>query len=201
MNFLFFDCESTGVPRDYKASYTDVDNWPRVISLAWILTDSDNNILSEHHYLVKPDGWMMPTEKFWIDAGFSQEKSMAEGIPIDTILEKFMADIHRTDNLVAHNLNFDHRIVWAEIIRSGREPRSGLNKICTMMRSTAYCRIPHSSGRGGYKWPKLQELYTHLFNKEFDNAHDALADIRACRESFFELVKRGVIEMPTAQID
>lgn len=34
MKILFIDSESTGLPKQYNASYEDVDNWPRVISLA-----------------------------------------------------------------------------------------------------------------------------------------------------------------------
>ena len=196
MNFLFFDCETCGLPKDYGASYEDVDNWPRVISLAWILADEMGNVLNECHYLVKPDGWQVPTEPFWIENGFSQEKSLAEGISIDFILEDFMVDIYKADALVAHNINFDHRIVWAEIIRSGRTPRTGMNKICTMMKSTAYCKIPKAKG-AGYKWPKLAELYNHLFSEEFVG-HDAQADVRACKASFYELVRRRVIELPPA---
>lgn len=46
MNLLFFDCETTGVPKNYQASYEDVDNWPRVISLAWILTSPDGTVIT-----------------------------------------------------------------------------------------------------------------------------------------------------------
>lgn len=94
------------------------------------------------------------------------------------------------DILVAHNLNFDHRIVWAEFIRAGRQPRSGLHKICTMQKSTNVTKIPSARG---YKWPKLEELYRHLFAKEIENAHDALADVVACKDCFFKLVEMGVL--------
>lgn len=195
MKLLFFDCETCGLPKDYKASYTDVDNWPRVISLAWLVSDTLGEVTTREHHLIKPDGWQVPAEKFWIDNGFSQEKSMAEGVPIAEVLEKFVASKLECDVLVAHNLNFDHRIVWAEIIRSGQLPKSGMIKICTMMTSTKYCAIPHANGRG-LKWPKLEELHRALFATGFEGAHDALADIEACKKCFFELVARGVIAMP-----
>ncbi len=40
---------------------------------------------------------------------------------------------------------------------------------------------------GAYKWPQLQEAYKHFFNKEFDNAHDALADVTACKDVYFAI--------------
>lgn len=196
---LFFDCETNGLPIDYKASYTDVNNWPRVIQLAWILTDEQGLILNQNCALIRPDGWEMPTEPFWTDNGYSQEKSMAEGIPIKNVLNQLLLDKQQAEILVAHNLNFDHRIVWAEYIRNRMEPRSGLHKICTMMKSTNYCQLP---GKRGYKWPTLTELHTKLFNAGFDKAHDAMADVAACMTCFFELVKRGVIstEIPVEQL-
>jgi hypothetical protein len=43
------------------------------------------------------------------------------------------------------------------------------------------------------KRPRLWLLYTHLFGKEFANAHDAMADIEATKDCFLELAKRGYI--------
>lgn len=193
---LFVDCETNGLPIDYKASYTEVDNWPRVISLAWILTDENANVVAQSHSLIKPDGWDMPTEAFWVDNGFSQEKSLAEGLPIVQVLEELKAAKEQADVLVAHNLSFDHRIIWAEFIRNGMEPRTGMHKICTMMKSTNVCKIP---AKRGYKWPKLEELYRFLFRKEMENAHDALADVTACMECFFALLGQGVVSLEIPQ--
>lgn len=198
MKLLFFDCETTGTPKNYNASYEDVDNWPRVISLAWTLSDLKGNVLDEQHHLIKPNGWTMPTEEFWIKNGFSQEKSMELGVSIEDVLLSFFDAKEQADILVAHNLNFDHRIVWAEFIRAGMKPRSGMHKICTMQKSTQHCKIPQVNGRGGYKWPKLEELHTNLFNRGFEGAHDALADVKACKDCFFELLKLEVISIPDA---
>ncbi len=44
-----------------------------------------------------------------------------------------------------------------------------------------------------YKWPKLQETYKFLFGEEFEGAHDAMADVRACARIYFELRNRSVI--------
>lgn len=193
MNYLFFDCETTGVPKDYKASYEDVDNWPRVTQLAWMLCNDDGSILSKYQTLIKPDGWVVPNEQFFIDNNMSTERCEAEGNPIGLVLALLMNDKMQTDFLVAHNLNFDHRVVWAEFCRAGIPPRSGLTKICTMMKSTKFCNLPNPKGYGAPKWPKLVELHKVLFKKDFDGAHDALADVIALKDCFFELVKRGVI--------
>lgn len=194
MKILLFDTETIGLPIDYKASYEDVNNWPRIMSLAWILTDENGEIESSNYHMILPDGWVVPTDKFWVDNGYSTERSLAEGKPILEVLESFMADIVVADHLAGHNLSFDHRIVWAELIRAGITPRSGMNKICTMMKSTGVCKLPSPKGKG-FKWPKLEELYQFLFAKGFDGAHDALADVEATKDCFFELLKRGHISL------
>lgn len=196
MNFLFFDCETIGLPKNYKASYQDIDNWPRVMSLAWVVTDHTGNVLTQHYHMIRPDGWVVPNEKFWIDNGYSTERSMIEGVELGVVLDFFLMAKQTSDYLIAHNLDFDHRVVWAEILRSGRIPKTGMAKICTMQCSTKYCRLP---GKYGYKWPTLDELHRHLFKKSFDGAHDALADVIACKDCFFELVARHVIKLPDSK--
>lgn len=53
--YIFFDTETTGVPRDYKAPTTDTRNWPRMVQLGWILMDSKENKLSQKDYIIRPD--------------------------------------------------------------------------------------------------------------------------------------------------
>lgn len=197
MNIFFMDCETIGLPKSYEASYEDLDNWPRVMSLAWSLADHAGNVVAEEYRMILPNGWVVPAQKFWIDNGYSTERSMKEGIPLSDVLDLFMADIAHADVLVSHNLmSFDHPIVWAEIIRSGRKPKSDMHKICTMKSATKHANIIGKNGRP--KWPKLDELHRFLFKKDFEGAHDALADVIACRNCFYELLKRGVVTLPMA---
>ena len=43
-----------------------------------------------------------------------------------------------------------------------------------MQTTTSYCEIPHANNNGGgYKWPKLTELHTKLFNKDFSLQKDS----------------------------
>lgn len=192
MNYLFFDVETTGLPRDWKAPMKDLDNWPRVISLAFILISDTGLPLMEKHLLIRPDGWVMPEADFWKENGFSQEKSMEEGIPIAEALAEFVMAVNQAQVMVAHNMNFDYNVIGAEMLRGGIKAEGKRVKVCTMNSSIELCQLP---GRFGYKFPKLIELYQFLFKKDFEGAHDALVDVRACSECFFELVKRDVITL------
>lgn len=200
MKFLFFDCETTGKPKDYKASYEDVDNWPRVTQLAWMLCDEKGEILDQRQNLIWPDGWEIPEEPFFVENNMSTARCADEGQPIYEELVLLLAAKNQADFLVAHNLNFDHRVVWAEFIRAGIPPRSGMTKICTMMKSTKYCALPNPRGYGAPKWPTLTELHNKLFEKDFEGAHDAMDDVIAMKNCFFKLVELGVIvpELPAA---
>lgn len=191
MKFLFFDCETLGLPANYKASYEDVNNWPRVIELAWILTDESGSVLDRSTSLIKPDGWEISADSFAASNGFKQEVNEADGVPLAYALENFLNAKMQADHLVAHNISFDHHVVWCEFIRAGMTPRSGMNKICTMMRGTQTTKIP---GTRGFKWPKLTELYAHFFGRELEGAHGATADVTACMECFFKLSEVGAIK-------
>ena len=52
--YLFFDTETTGLPRNWKAPVTDLDNWPRMVQIAWILTDGEGEQLDIADYIIKP---------------------------------------------------------------------------------------------------------------------------------------------------
>lgn len=189
--YLFFDTETTGVPKNYKASPREVDNWPRIIQLAWGLFDNDGILMNKSCNLIRPNGWVVPQEKFWIDNGFSTEKSMSEGISIYSALDFFLTQIERCHTIIAHNMDFDLPIVQAEMIRGEMKAVNKPSKFCTMKESTNICRIPGSYGK--FKWPKLEELHNHLFGVGFDGAHDAMNDVMACAKCFFEMKNRKLI--------
>lgn len=200
MKILFLDCETNGKPLAYNASYTDINNWPRVAQLAWMLCDESGAIITQYQTMIKPDGWEIPkNDQFFIDNNMSTERCEADGIPIVEALMMLLEAKESADVLSGHNLMFDHRTVWAEFIRAGIPPKSGMHKICTMMKSTKHCNLPNPKGKGAPKWPKLEELYFVLFQKDFDGAHDAMADVIALKVCFFELIRLNVIQLPTAE--
>ena len=43
--YLFFDTETTGLPKRWNAPVTDLENWPRLVQLAWIMYDDRGNML------------------------------------------------------------------------------------------------------------------------------------------------------------
>ncbi|HJH32697.1 MAG TPA: 3'-5' exonuclease [Methanosarcinaceae archaeon] len=190
-SYLIFDTETTGLPKNYKAPITDLNNWPRLVQIAWHHCDNSGNIISNSDYIVKPQGFTIPENAAKVH-GISTETAINEGIDLEIVLNEFASAMERSDHLVAHNIKFDENIVGAEFLRVDIKNRlSNIPKICTMEMSTGHCRLP---GKYGYKWPSLSELHYKLFNEDFDEAHDAAVDVRACANCFFELKNKGIIK-------
>jgi len=188
--YLFFDTETTGLPRSWKAPVTDLNNWPRLVQLAYLYYDSKGNKISGGDYIIKPEGFTIPTNASKVH-GISNEKALREGQSITHVLQDFHSLIGQASYLVAHNMSFDEKIVGAEFLRNGMQNIiQSKNKICTMERTTNFCAI---SGPYGYKWPKLSELHYKLFGAGFEEAHNAAVDITATAKCFWELKRLGKI--------
>jgi len=188
--YLIIDCETTGLPRDWKAPVSDVENWPRVIQLAWALYDGADRHLESETLLVRPDGFEIPEESQRVH-GISTERAMAEGKPLPDVLDALSAAVGKSGIVIAHNIRFDESVISAEYLRAKkRPPFSDKKRICTMVETTEFCRIP---GPYGYKWPTLSQLHRELFDSEFEEAHDAGADVAACAKCFFELKRRNIL--------
>lgn len=189
--YLFFDTETTGLPKDYKAPASDSDNWPRLVQIAWSIYDADGNSWESYSYIIKPDGFIIPEEVARIHR-VTQARAELEGLDLKDVLDRFVADVKKADYIVAHNIDFDDKIISAEFHRLQMENvLDSARKICTMKSSVDFCRIPNNYGR--YKWPNLDELHNRLFGVGFPDAHDALVDVNACAKCFFELKSRNLI--------
>lgn len=185
---LFVDTETTGLPRSWRAPASDTDNWPRAVQIAWELTDGGGQVLEQASHVIRPDGFEIPPASTAVH-GITTERAIADGVELAGVLDALDRQAAEAAVLVAHNVDFDRKILLAELIRGAREsPLPALPTFCTMRTSTAVCAIP---GERGYKWPNLDELHRCLFGEAVVDAHDAGADVRACRRAFFALVERG----------
>ena len=182
--YFFFDTETTGIPRNYKAPASDLKNWPRLVQLAWLLFDEQEHEISSAEYIVKPEGFVIPSDASKIH-GITTELALRNGINLQSVITAVEENITRASVLIAHNMQFDEKILGAELLRANHpNVVESKERRCTMQSSTNYCRLP---GQYGYKWPTLQELHMKLFNEPFEGAHHALTDVRACAKCYFEL--------------
>ena len=188
--YLFFDTETNGLPRNWKAPMNDLNNWPRMLQIAWVLCDSNGKIIESEDYIIIPENFIISKDASIIH-GITTERAFREGKDLKLVLNKFNRLIENSHYIVAHNISFDEMIVGAEFIRNNIQSNlKQKSKLCTMESSTNFCKIP---GNYGYKWPKLSELYLKLFGQELVDAHNASVDIRATVKCFWEMRKRGLI--------
>lgn len=181
---LIFDTETTGMPTSWSAPITDSQAWPRMVQLAYQLCDDKGNVLKEVNHIVYPDGYSIPIASTRIH-GISTKKAIEEGAPLNYVLFEFLEDLDKATHVIAHNADFDTRIVDSELVRLNKEPiLTEMSCICTMKGSVEVCKIP---SRRGYKWPKLEELHQYLFDETFEGAHNALIDVQATSRCYFEL--------------
>jgi DNA polymerase III epsilon subunit-like protein len=132
----------------------------------------------------------IPTEASRIH-GISNERALDEGITLQTVLDEFQNLVFQSGVLVAHNMSFDEKIVGAEFLRNNMvNIVASKPKICTMEKTTNFCKI---NGPYGYKWPKLSELHSILFGVDFEEAHNAAVDIDATAKCFWELKRRNIL--------
>jgi DNA polymerase-3 subunit alpha len=187
--FLIFDTETTGLPKRWDAPVTDHDNWPRCIQIAWQLHDVSGNCIEHNDFIIRPDDFDIPFESEQIH-GVSTALAQELGKPIDIVLENFINVLKQSNYVVGHNLNFDVNVIAAELDRlSLNSSITSIEVIDTCTEETAIlCQLP--GGRGGkFKLPTLSELYNHIFNDLFEQAHNATADVEATARIFFELLR------------
>lgn len=192
--YIFFDTECNGLPRNKNLSISATSNWPRMIQLAWLVTDEQGSILKSQSHIICPQGFIITDEVEEL-TGITTSRAKSEGNNLRTVLNEFMDDLVDAELVIGHNIDFDKHVLGCELYREGLDYDALFNKesVCTMQRSTNFCAIPNpNSYYGGYKWPKLEELYQKLFNTTLSNAHDALSDVEATRKCYFELKKQGI---------
>lgn len=190
--YLFFDTETTGLPYyDNISAEMSPDNWPRLVQLSWIITDSEGNITKEMDKFIIPDGFVIPADATEIH-GISTEYASYWGERLERVLHVFNKSLRKVDYIICHNTWFDLNVICGEMKRLNI-PTTIMEKkaYCTMVSGTDLCAIEWDGP--GYKWPTLQELHKYLFRKEFSDAHDALADVKAVARCFWEMRDRRYI--------
>lgn len=129
----------------------------------------------------------IPTEKFFIDSGITQETVDAAGRPLKTGLAEFNQMVKKADRIVAHNMQFDDPVTRSNYSRVAAPQQDYWHtpKFCTMKTLEPVLKLP---GKYGYKFPTLDESYRALVDPMgFSGAHDAMVDVQACAEVLFAI--------------
>lgn len=195
---LIFDTETTGLP-DWKEP-SDSPQQPHLVQLAAHLVDVDaEKVIQTLDVVIKPEGWVIPQEVTDIH-GITTEYAIRVGVPEKLALEMFLS-MWDGRTRVAHNTTFDNRIIRIGTKRYFGEDIQTTWKEgeyeCTSLLSKPIMKM-EPKGRYGFKMPKLEEAYLHFTGKKLENAHTAIADVNACMEVYFSIM-RSQAGRPVAQ--
>jgi len=188
---LVFDTETSGLPiKDGNKYYPYYDlskyNSSRIVSIAF---STDNEDI---HFIIKSDFQIQNSHIH----GITNHIADKEGVPFEQVINYLYTIIDSVDTIIGHNIDFDLNILLSELHRycphNGSQAQELIYKLmqkksyCTMKESIMVCKIVNNYGK--YKYPKLTELYSFLFNETFD-AHNALNDTRATKRCYFQLLR------------
>ena len=191
-HFVFFDLETTGFIPD-GIPEKDHIHWPHPVQIAWMVFTYEGELIKEKSAILFQDV-EIPEDATKVHR-ISTEKMKSQGIDPIPVFAEFTADLKSAAMLVAHNMEFDYKILKAEFYRKGLKISSLSSKrFCTMKKSKEYCGIPFPY-KSGYKYPKLSELAACCFGGSIDpsrftikGGHDALTDVRVTAKCFFHLL-------------
>lgn len=175
MCYLAWDTETTGLPMSRQPATPDnihLFDQCRIVSLAFVMYSTKGRELSSYHAIVYPDTFAVTATEIH---GISHDHALMYGKLFEEVYNDFIKAM-KGCILVAHNSHFDENALFSECYRRGLsvEPFKAMNFICTL-----------DLVKDRYLKPKkLVEIYKELVGKELENAHNALADARACGEVY-----------------
>lgn len=164
---LFIFTEEKGGKRVTVAA--DDPRQPRLAQAAMLALNEDLVELGRYTGYVYPDGWvMMPevTEK----NGLTTEFLRARGRPIAEVLDAYALVVGTGAVIVAHNAQFDTKMMRGELRRAGRDDLFKVTK--------NFCTMRKWAERQGGRWPNLAKMCAML-DIVLSDRHTAIGDCEA----------------------
>lgn len=187
---LFFDTETTGFFLDRES--IDHPDQPYIVQLAAQLCKDDGEPVAGFSFIVDPGEVMIP-ERASAVHGITNEIAAEFGVSAEFALNAFTHLYQRAGLVCAHNIKFDRGVMEAAIFRHyGRVMPLRKPLFCTMEAASPIIALPPTDKMKAYgfdkpKPSKLEECIRHFFDEELEGAHDAMADVAACRRVYFHL--------------
>lgn len=184
--YLFCDTETTGFA---KTGGLIQDGQARVCQIGLLLTDSNGKSLAEFCSLIKPDGWKVHEGAQKVH-GFSTEYCERYGLGFKSVFSLYSRFAKMATTHVAHNSEFDKKMMEIEeayymTANAGVQPLQ-------QIRTPWFCTMKTNTHITGGKWPKLSEAVKHYLGRETTKAHDAMGDVKDCRDVFFAMRQKNV---------
>jgi len=175
MQYIAFDFETSGLPKGRKPVTRDTlsqYDTCRAVSLSAARFSSKGRLVDTFDAMILPTDFSISPGSVAIH-GITEEMAKSKGRPFLQVFTDFMTFIGpRTKTMVAHNAKFDTSVLHSEMLRHNIDLSliEDLNFRCTL-----------ELYRERFLKPiRLGVLYEEIFGKQFENAHNSLADCIAC---------------------
>lgn len=180
MKVFVFDTETSGLPKERNPSIYDTDKWPHVMQISYIIYNTETGQIDEKYdTYIKLNTWVIVDPVSEGIHGITREIMDTKGVSIQEALVRVRDALGKVDICVGHNVSFDKRFLIVEGIRNSIRMNFPAD-YCTMKNGKEMCKIDFtfSNGEKGFKFPKLMELYEHLFPgiPAPQNLHNSFAD-------------------------
>ena len=118
---LIYDTETTGLPRDWNAPSPTA-----TIGLVWSSWRGNCTTLRANSCPVATASCSLTGSRFRSTPPRFTESPppvRKRGLPLDQVMEEFMADAAQATYVMGHNIGFDVNVAGAELVRLGKRPR------------------------------------------------------------------------------
>jgi len=176
---IFYDTETSGFPST-KIPWGHEDQ-PDVLQFG-LIARNNGRIVGQCCFFVETTLLEIPAEALSVH-NITPEIANASGMSYGSIVSLFNFFISRADRRIAHNEDFDWKMMQVAAARAGIElaPAKGQEAFCTQKNGAAY-----NNGT----WPKLKDAHRILCGSEPEVQHNAMADTISCMHVYDELIKR-----------
>ena len=198
--YIVLDFETTGI--------FDGGNPQRAIQLAWLCMTNEYKIITTKSMYISGHNEINVDFHKNLTCDFINTYGNDLSFVISSLLDDLQRVMHHDGVIVAHNIEFDFKVLVNEIQKANLTNQltediinyfgNPVHQYCTMKNSTELCRLPRNMVNStstkkqvmGYKYPKLIELFQFLFNKDPKiPLHDAWNDVHVTTECLIKLIQ------------
>ncbi len=186
MKLFVFDTETTGLPKKNANMVDNLEGWPCIVQLSFMIYDTEENkLLYVYDRIIKIPSSVIISKESEDIHHINRELCDEKGVDIRDALTIFDSKLKECDIKIGHNISFDEKMIAVEKLRLNWDAGSSIAlaedkpSFCTMKNGTDICELTkkYSNGRVYPKYPKLPELHFKLFGELPLNCHNSLYDI------------------------
>lgn len=183
---VFLNIETTGLlPKNTVINKENIDKFPylQALHLKWGYYDKKNKkvIIDNSLYtIIKPDNFEIPNYVTKIH-GITPEIANTKGSNIKLVLNKFIEIIKDAYSIISYQTVFRLKCLKVELMRHNFECNFDKYKIIDLY------DFNHN-----YNYPKLEDLYYNLYDKQFKKSHPRKSNINIMIKCFEYLYNKYI---------